>query len=90
MNDELLALQARVNGVIYNPFINLKDQIKEVKKLLSADKHKAEILKLDAALVSLEEFENLPYGNLERIKGFNKIKAAALRVIKEILAGQKP
>ena len=86
MNDELLVLQQRVNGLIYNPFINLKDQLKEIKKLLSDEgKYSAELLKIAAALTALEEFELLPYGKLERIKGFNKIKSNTLRLIKELL-----
>lgn len=86
MNDELLALHSRVNGIIYNPFINLKEQIKEVQKLLSSDREgfKAELEKLDAAVSSLDEFEALPHGNLERIKGFNKIKSSVLRTIKTV------
>ena len=86
MNDELLVLQQRVNGLIYNPFINLKDQLKEIKKLLSdEEKYSAELLKISTALNALEAFELLPYGNLERIKGFNKIKSNTLRLIKELL-----
>jgi len=89
MNDELLALQSKVSGVIYNPFINLKDLAKDLKKMLAGtDKYKDEIAKLDAALISLDEFEHLPYGNLERIKGFNKIKSNILRITKELLSSQ--
>jgi len=89
MNDELLVLQTRVNGVIYNPFINLKDQAKELKKLLSdSDKFSGEILKLDAAIIELDAFENMSYGNIERIKGFNKTKSHILKVIKDVLNAQ--
>ena len=89
MNEELLVLQTRVNGVIYNPFINLKDQTKELKKLLSnSDKFSGEILKLEAALLELDTFESMSYGNIERIKGFNKTKSHILRVIKDILNAQ--
>jgi hypothetical protein len=90
MNEELLALQTKVNGVIYNPFINLKDHIKDIKKILSASgSYKDEISKLDLAFNALDQFENLPYGNIERIKGFNKIKSNVLRIIKEIQANQR-
>jgi|GEM_PF-3209508 len=85
MNDQLSSFHDRVNGVIYNPFINLKDLVKEFKKSIShQDKFKSEILRLDAILVSLDDFEILPYGNLERIKGFNKMKSHLLKIIKEI------
>lgn len=85
MNNELLTLHERVNAIIYNPFVNLKDQIKEVKKLIdNSDKFNTEIQKLEAAILSLDEFESLPYGNLERIKGFNKIKSSTLKIIKQI------
>lgn len=88
MNNELLALQDRVNGIIYNPFVNLKDQVKEIKKLLLSEpeKYKAELTRLDTALGLLDEFENMPYGNLERIKGFNKIKSNIIKVTKEVLS----
>lgn len=87
MNDELLALQSRVNAVIYNPFINLKDQVKELKKLLGdAEEYKDQIARLDSAIASLDEFEALPPGNLERIKGFNKIKSHILKLIKDLQA----
>lgn len=89
MNDELLTLQNRVSGVIYNPFVNLKDLVREIKKLLAGtDTYTAEIAKLDAAMASLDEFEHLPLGNLERIKGFNKIKSNILKIIKEVLGAQ--
>lgn len=91
MNEELLALQTKVNGVIYNPFINLKDYIKDIKKnLTESGSYKDEIAKLDIAFNTLDQLENLPYGNIERIKGFNKIKSQVLKLIKEILAATKP
>ena len=89
MNDELIALQNKVNEVIYNPFVNLKNQIKQIKKTIeNSEKYKAEMIKLDTAVNLLDEFENLPSGNLERIKGFNKIKSNTLKIIKEILSTQ--
>jgi hypothetical protein len=91
MNEELLALQTKVNGVIYNPFINLKDHIKDIKKnLIENGNYKDEIAKLNIAFDALDQLENLPYGNIERIKGFNKIKSQVLRLIKEILSTTKP
>ena len=87
MSDQILAFHDRVNGVIYNPFINLKDLVKEFKKSISdQEKFKSEISRLDVILVSLDELENLPYGNLERIKGFNKMKSHILKVMKEMSA----
>ncbi len=87
MNDELSAFHTKVNGVIYNPFVNLKDHTRALRQLLSEKgTFPAEIAKLDTALTELDQFENLPYGNLERIKGFNKVKSHILKVIKE--AGQ--
>lgn len=89
MKDKISVLQERITGVIYNPFINLKDLIRELKKLIDDSAiHKELIVKLDAALVFLDEYESLPYGNLERIKGFNKIKSQVLRVIRELQADQ--
>ena len=89
MNDELITLQNKVNEVIYNPFVNLKTQIKQIKKTIGDNnKYKAEVIRLDAAFNSLDEFENLPYGNLERIKGFNKIKSNTLKIIKDLLSLQ--
>jgi hypothetical protein len=85
MNQELLALHNKVNEVIYNPFVNLKDQIKEIKKVLvDTEKYNSELSKLDMAFGLLDDFEKMPYGNLERIKGFNKTKNNILKVIKEL------
>jgi hypothetical protein len=88
MNDELAALQSKVNGVIYNPFVNLKDLAKTLKTLVteSGNNNPEAITKLDAALLALDQFENLPTGNIERIKGFNKVKSNILKVIKELQA----
>ena len=87
MNEEILQLQQKVNEVIYNPFVNLKDRVKDIKKIIAgSDKHKAELARLDSAFELLDEFENMPYGNLERIKGFNKIKSNILKIIKDIQA----
>lgn len=85
MNEELLALHTKVNGVIYNPFINLKDHAKALKNLLEkTGNFEPEIVKLDTALLALDQFENLPYGNIERIKGFNKVKTNILKIVKEL------
>jgi hypothetical protein len=85
MNEELLALHAKVNGVIYNPFVNLKDQAKAVKTILAATgQHTDEITRLDAAILALDELEALDAKNIERIKGFNKVKNQILKLIREI------
>lgn len=89
MNEELLALHTKVNGVIYNPFINLKDHVRAIKHLLEkTGNFEAELVKLDTALSALDQFENLPYGNIERIKGFNKVKSNILKIVKEVSAQQ--
>ncbi|WP_317897202.1 hypothetical protein [Aurantibacillus circumpalustris] len=86
MNNDLLVLKNKVNEVIYNPFINLKDRVKEIKKIIAdSDIYKDELAKLNTAIASLDEFENLPYGNLERIKGFNKIKSKVLKIISDLM-----
>lgn len=86
MNEELSALWAKVNGVIYNPFVNLKDHVKAIKTLLSeSGKYSEEIAKLDMAVNTLDQLESLSHGNIERIKGFNKAKNSILKIIKEIL-----
>ena len=86
MNDQLEELQAKVANIIYNPFVNLKDQIKVAKSLISKqEEYEAELARLNAAMEELETLEDLPYGNLERIKGFNKIKTRVLKLIKELL-----
>lgn len=85
MNDQLQVLQTKVTNIIYNPFVNLKDQIKVVKSLISKqDEFETELARLNAALEELEILEDLPHGNLERIKGFNKIKTRMLKLIKEL------
>lgn len=86
MGEDLLALQGKINGVIYNPFVNLKDHVRSVKALLSeSGKYPEEIAKLDAAVAALDQLESLSHGNIERIKGFNKTKNNILKVIREIL-----
>jgi hypothetical protein len=87
MNKEILsALESKVNGVIYNPFVNLKDLVKAIIAVLSeTDGYTAEIERLCVAEKALDEFESLSYGNLERIKGFNKTKNTILKVVKEVL-----
>lgn len=90
MQEQLLSLHSKVNDIIYNPFVSLKDQIKATKSALSSLKDcQEELKKLDLALNELDEFEEMPHGKLERIKGFNKIKSRVLKLIKEVLAKQK-
>lgn len=86
MQQHLLSLQTKVNDIIYNPFVSLKEQIKATKLALSnLNDVDDELKKLDISLHELEEFEEMPYGKLERIKGFNKIKSRVLKLIKEVL-----
>jgi hypothetical protein len=85
MNDQLQVLQSKITNIIYNPFVNLKDQIKVAKSLIAKqDEFEAELARLNAAMEELELLEDLPHGNLERIKGFNKIKTRMLKLIKEL------
>jgi hypothetical protein len=87
MNEELLVLQAKVNGVIYNPFVNLKDLAGNIKNIISgSEKYGAEVIKLEAAMKALDEIETLNHGNIDRIKGFNKTKNTILKIIKELLS----
>jgi hypothetical protein len=86
MNEQLLLLQLKVSGIFYNPIINLKDQAKAVLALIANKKeYSAERIKLEAAIEELEVLEDLPHGDLERVKGFNKTKTRVLRQIKELL-----
>lgn len=87
MNEQLLQLQSSVSAIIYNPFVNLKDQIKQAKSLIAKQaEFSAELSRLNDSLEELEVLEDLPHGNLERIKGFNKIKTRTLKLIKELLS----
>jgi len=86
MNQQLLIIQSKVNDIIYNPFVNLKDQINATKSfLLKQNIFTNELARLDASLEELEQLEELPHGKLERIKGFNKIKTRVLKLIKEVI-----
>jgi hypothetical protein len=90
MNEDLLALHTKVNGIIYNPFINLKDQVRVIKSLLSeSGKYTEEVTKLEAIVNTLDQLESLNYGNIERIKGFNKAKNTILKIIKEVLSSSQ-
>ena len=90
MNQELLALQAKVTGVIYNPFVNLKDHAKAVKALLSEKGEYPELItRLEEAIAKLDQYEDYTYGNMDRVKGFNKTKTHIIKIIKEVLDSQK-
>ncbi|MBL7934087.1 MAG: hypothetical protein JNL60_19440 [Bacteroidia bacterium] len=84
MNEDLLALQTKVSTIIYNPFINLKEQAADLKKTLSKlGVAEGQLQKLDETIATLDQLENLNHGSVERIKGFNKAKSTILKVIKE-------
>jgi hypothetical protein len=86
MNEQLLQLQSKVSGIFYNPVIHLKDQIKSAIDLISnQNDHVDELTKLQASMEELELLEDLPYADVNRIKGFNKIKTRILKLIKELL-----
>lgn len=84
MNEDLLALQTKVSTIIYNPFINLKEQATDLKKTLTRlGAPEASIQKLNETIVTLDQLESMNHGSLERIKGFNKAKSTILKVIKD-------
>lgn len=85
MKESLSELQNKVSSVIYNPFVNLKDQVKSIKTLL-ADKEQfaGQVLGFELALKDLDLYEDLPYDNMERAKGFNKTKTHILKLLKEV------
>jgi F0F1-type ATP synthase delta subunit len=86
MNEQLLQLQSKVSGILYNPIIHLKDQIKVAIDIISKQNdHGDELIKLQAAMEELELLEDLPHGDVNRVKGFNKIKTRVLKLIKELL-----
>jgi hypothetical protein len=90
MNEELQALQTKVNAVMYNPFISLKDLAKSIKNLLlDKGNYPEAIVKLDAAISSLDQLEGMDHHNIERIKGFNKAKSNILKVTKDLLSIQQ-
>lgn len=85
MTEDLLTLQLKVNTIIYNPFINLKEQVRELIKMgATSGVTASHISKLEEIMTSLDQLENLNHGSVERIKGFNKSKTGILRIIKEI------
>ena len=84
MNEDLLALQTKVSTIIYNPFINLKEQATELKKTLTRLGAESDLIrKLEDTIVTLDQLEGLNHGSVERIKGFNKAKNTILKIIKE-------
>lgn len=84
MNEDLLALQTKVSTIIYNPFINLKEQATDLKKtLVKIGSPEAHIQKLNETILYLDQLESLNHGSVERIKGFNKAKNNILKIIKE-------
>lgn len=86
MNEQLLLLQSKVSSIFYNPIIHLKDQIKAAIDLLSKhNDHSDELIRLQAAIEELELLEDLPHGDVNRVKGFNKIKTRVLKLINELL-----
>ena len=85
MNQSLSEIQNKVSAVIYNPFVNLKDQVKAIKNLL-ADKEQfaGQLQGFEQALKDLDLYEDLPYDNMERAKGFNKTKTHIIKLLKEV------
>ncbi len=85
MAEDLLTLQLKVNTIIYNPFINLKEQVAELIKMgAKSGVSSTHISKLEEIITTLDQLESLNHGSVERIKGFNKSKTGILRIIKEI------
>lgn len=85
MTEDLLTLQLKVNTIIYNPFINLKEQVAELIKMgAKSGVTASHISRLEEIIATLDQLENLNHGSVERIKGFNKSKAGILKIIKEI------
>lgn len=85
MKEDLLTLQIKVSTIIYNPFINLKEQAAELKKAaVRSEAAPALVTKIEETILTLDQLEALNHGSVERIKGFNKAKTTLLKIIKEL------
>lgn len=85
MKEDLLTLQVKVSTIIYNPFINLKEQAAELKKTaVRSEAAPALVTKIEETILTLDQLEGLNHGSVERIKGFNKAKNTLLKIIKEL------
>ena len=85
MNQSWTEFQNKISALIYNPFVNLKVQVKSITSLLAdKDRFAGQLQGFEQALKDLDLYEDLPYDNMERAKGFNKTKTHILKLLKEV------